>query len=54
MSKADATANTRPIRIEDFIVDCDKKTNQKSNCNLNSYDIPKNQKEFGHRKRIKP
>ena len=58
MSKSDTNTNTdtntKPMRIEDLIVCCNNKTNSKSNFNLNSNDIPKNQKEYGHRKRIKP
>ena len=59
MSKNFTTCKTEsngPVRIEDLIINPDKSSNCKSNFNhsINLVDIPKNQKEFGHRKRIKP
>ena len=39
------------FRIEDLM---DNNKNIKNNKNNNSNDIPKNQKVFGHNKRIKP
>ena len=46
--------NRNTIKIEDLIVGFDKNTNCKANFNANLFDVPKNQKEFGHRNRIKP
>jgi len=43
----------RKLTIEDLI-GSNNKTNNKNTSNLNSNDIPKNQKVFGHNKRIKP
>jgi len=50
---------SRSVRLEDFFDsdDADDNKNSKNNnYNYNKYDntISKNQKEFGHRKRIKP
>jgi len=45
-------STSRKLTMEDIIGY--NKTNQKNNKNLNSNDIPKNQKVFGHNKRIKP
>lgn len=45
------TMKSQKLRIEDIISD---KTNNSTKNNSNSYEIPKNQKEFGHKKRIKP
>lgn len=45
------TLNSQKLKIEDIIGDNKNKSN-KNNCY--TYDIPKNQKEFGHKKRIKP
>jgi len=39
------------FRIEDLM---DDKTNKNNSQNRTSNDIPKNQKVFGHNKRIKP
>jgi hypothetical protein len=43
----------KKLTMEDLI-GSNNKSNNKSNQNLNSNDIPKNQKVFGHNKRIKP
>jgi hypothetical protein len=39
------------LKIEDIIGDKKNKSNKN---NSHIFDIPKNQKEFGHKKRIKP
>jgi hypothetical protein len=47
----------RKLTIEDLIGSNTNKTNntnKSNNKNSNSNDIPKNQKVFGHNKRIKP
>lgn len=51
MSEAPKESTSRKLTMEDLI---DNKSNDKNNKNLNSNDIPKNQKVFGHNKRIKP
>ena len=53
-------STSRKLTIEDLIDDNTNNTNKSnnknsnSNSNSNSNDIPKNQKVFGHNKRIKP
>jgi len=49
-------STSRKLTIEDLIDDNTNNTNKSNNknSNSNSNDIPKNQKVFGHNKRIKP
>ena len=49
MSEPPKQNTGRKLRIEDIIGDINK-----NNSHNNSNDIPKNQKVFGHNKRIKP
>jgi hypothetical protein len=52
MTETPKESTGRKLTIEDLI-GCNK-SNNKNTPNLNSNDIPKNQKVFGHNKRIKP
>lgn len=50
---------SRPARLEDFFDDddannCDQNKYNKNNSYNDKNNIPKNQQEFGNRKRIKP
>ena len=45
------STKSRKLRIEDIIDDNENKSNKN---NSHIYEIPKNQKDFGHKKRIKP
>jgi len=47
-------STSRKLTMEDLINNGCVTKNSKNNKNLNSNDIPKNQKVFGHNKRIKP
>ena len=54
-----STSFSRPVRLEDFFDKDDDITNVTNNKNNhhsqnNKNEIPKNQQEFGNRKRIKP
>ena len=51
MSEPPKQNTGRKLRIEDIIGDNNK---NKNNSHYSSNDIPKNQKVFGHNKRIKP
>jgi len=42
---------SRPLRMEDLLEPCTKNINDN---NYHNNTIPKNQKDFGHKKRIKP
>ena len=44
----------RKLRMEDIMDVPNCKNKNKSNTHSNTNDVPKNQNEFGHRKRIKP
>ncbi len=54
-----STPFSRPVRLEDFFDEDDHITSPTDNHNKHQYhnnknEIPKNQQEFGNRKRIKP
>jgi hypothetical protein len=51
-SQLDDSTFSRVLTIEDFLEPTDS-TNRQTYRD-NKHDIPKNQQEFGHRKRIKP
>ena len=46
-------SNFRKLRMEDLINTPTLKETKTDTC-TSSYQIPKNQKDFGHKKRIKP
>jgi hypothetical protein len=51
-SQHDDSTFSRILTIEDFLEPADSTNRQ--NYRHNKHDIPKNQQEFGHKKRIKP
>jgi|SaaInlStandDraft_2_1057019.scaffolds.fasta_scaffold153595_2 hypothetical protein len=52
MNECDKSTFSRPVRLEDFLDNSEPiKSNNKS---YNDVIITKNQKHYGHRKRIKP
>ena len=54
-STEEKKSTSRKLTMEDIIdSNNSNNSNKKNNKNYNSNDIPKNQKVFGHNKRIKP